>query len=189
MIIKTYNLYIIKSFLKSLLIVSSIFFALIFILNIFEEINYFKDQTSNIFIPILLTFLNIPSVVFDIFPFIFLITTQVFFLNLLDKDELNIFKNFGLNNYSIIKILASTTFIISIILIVLFYNLSAKLKFKYLDLKNSFANDNKYLAVVTENGLWIKDEVNGISSIINAEKIQGNFLKKVTIVQFSKSLN
>ena len=186
MIIKTYNLYIIKNFLTSLVNVSLIFFALVFILNIFEEISFFKDQTSDILIPILLTFLNIPSVIFDIFPFIFLITTQVFFLNLLDKDELNIFKNFGLNNFKIIKVLALTSFAISILLIVLFYNLSAKLKFKYLDLKNSFANDNKYLAVVTENGLWIKDEINGLSNIVNAEQIEGNFLKKVTITQFSK---
>jgi len=185
MILKTYHLYIIKSFLKIVLKISLVFFSLIFILNIFEEINFFKTKEINIFFPILLTFLNIPSVIFDIFPFIFLISTQVFFLNLLEKDELNIFKNYGLNNLKIIKILALTSFIISILLIIIFYNISAKLKFNYLDLKNSFADDNKYLAVITENGLWIKDEVNGKKNIINAEKMEENFLKEVTIVQFS----
>ena len=33
------------------------------------------------------------------------------------------------------------------------------MKFKYLDIKKNFTKDNKYLAAVTENGLWIKDEV------------------------------
>ena len=178
MILKTYHSYIIKSFLRAILKISLILFSLVFILNVFEEINFFKEET-NIFLPILLTFLNIPSVIFDIFPFIFLISTQVFFLNLLEKEELNIFKNYGLNNLKIIKILALTSFII------IFYNISAKFKFNYLDLKNKFADDNKYLAVITENGLWIKDEVNGKKNIINAEKMEENFLKEVTIVQFS----
>jgi len=169
MILKTYHSYIIKSFLIAILKISLILFSLVFILNVFEEISFFKEDT-NIFLPVLLTFLNIPSIIFDIFPFIFLISTQLFFLNLLEKDELNIFKNVGLNNLKIIKILALTSFIISILLIIIFYNISAKLKFNYLDLKNSFADDNKYLAVITENGLWIKDEVNGKKNIINAEK-------------------
>ena len=185
MILKTYHLYIIRNFLKIVLKISLIFFSLIFILNVFEEINFFKTEEINIFFPILLTFLNIPSVIFDIFPFIFLISTQVFFLNLLEKDELYIFKNFGLNNLKIIKILALTSFLVSILLIIFFYNISAKLKFNYLDLKNNFADDNKYLTVITENGLWIKDEVNGKKNIINAEKMEENFLKKVTIIQFS----
>ena len=43
---------------------------------------------------------------------------------------------------------------------IIFYNLSAKLKFTYLELKNVYAKDNKYLAVITENGLWIKDIFN-----------------------------
>ena len=56
----------------------------------------------------------------------------------------------------------------------------------YLEMKNKYSGDNKYLAIVTENGLWIKDEINEYTNIINAEKIDGVFLKNVTINQFSK---
>ena len=34
------------------------------------------------------------------------------------------------------------------------------------------SDDNKYLAVVTENGLWMKDEMDNVVSIINAESIE-----------------
>ena len=44
------------------------------------------------------------------------------------------------------------------------------------------------LAIVTENGLWIKDEIDGYINIINAEKIDGKIFKQVTINQFSKDL-
>ena len=53
-------------------------------------------------------------------------------------------------------------------------------------MKNKYSGDNKYLAIVTENGLWIKDEIDGNINIVNAEKIEGNILKQVTINQFSK---
>ena len=56
----------------------------------------------------------------------------------------------------------------------------------YLDIKNEYSKDNKYLAIVTENGLWIKDEVDNKINIINAEKIENKILKNVTINQFSK---
>ena len=35
--------------------------------------------------------------------------------------------------------------------------------------------DNKYLTVITENGIWIKDAKDGITSIINTEDLKGNF--------------
>ena len=57
----------------------------------------------------------------------------------------------------------------------------------YLDIKNKYSKDNKYLAIVTENGLWIKDEIGNKINIINAEKIENDTLKFVTINQFSSS--
>ena len=39
-----------------------------------------------------------PSIIFEMFPFIFLISTQFFFLKLFDNDEINIFKYSGLKN-------------------------------------------------------------------------------------------
>ena len=78
--IKTFELYLITLFLKKIFNIFIIFFALIFILNLFEEITFFKDLGVNSFFPVMLTFLNIPATIFEIFPFIFLISTQFFFL-------------------------------------------------------------------------------------------------------------
>ena len=186
MLIKIYKKYIISTFLIFLVKTSGIFFALVYILNIFDEINYFKDINSNIFYPLLLTFFNTPATVFETFPFIFLIATQFFFIKLIDKNELNIFKNFGLSSFQIIKIMATSAFVIGILIVIVFYTLSAKLKYNYLSLKNSYSDDNKYLAVITKNGLWIKDEIDNKINIINAEKIEENYLINVSIMQFSK---
>ena len=74
--IKIYQKLIISTFLKIVLIVSFIFFSLVFILNIFEEVNFFKDIDGSSLKPILLTFLNTPYIIYEIFPFIILISTQ-----------------------------------------------------------------------------------------------------------------
>ena len=53
-----------------------------------------------------------------------------------------------------------------------------------IDIKNDYSKDDKYLAVITSNGLWIKDETEKNINLINAEKIENNFLKNVIITQF-----
>ncbi len=184
--IKVYQKYLAKSFLKMLLIVFAIFFSLVIILNIFEEVSYLKETDTNLFFPFLLTLLNSPSIVFETFPFIFFIATQFLFIRFLDREELEIFKKVSLTNFKIIFILSLTSLFISIFLIVFYYNLSSNLKFIYLELKNEYSKDNKYLAVVTENGLWIKDEINNNINIINASKIAEDKLIDVTINQFTK---
>ena len=73
--------------------------------------------------------------------------------------------------------------------LIIFYNLSAKLKFTYLELKNVYAKDNKYLAVITENGLWIKDIFNEKISIINSKNLDDNFLINTSIVEFDNNFN
>ena len=183
--IKTYQKYLIILFLKKIFNVSLIFFSLIFILSIFEEISFFKELELSFLFLFLMTLLNAPSTLFEIFPFIFLISTQFFFLEIIEKNELDVLKVNGLNNLKIIQQLALTSLVMGIILVIFFYNLSSNLKFIYLELKNSYSNDNKYLAVVNENGLWIKDEIDEKIYIINAEKIDNNFLKDVNISEFT----
>ena len=73
-----------------------------------------------------------------------------------------------------------------LVLVSIFYNFSSALKFVYLDLKNNYSDDNKYLAVVTENGLWIKDEIGEKIYIVQANKIEDDYLRNVSIFEFSK---
>ena len=189
MIFKTYQIYLSKVFSTTLLKTFAIFLSLAFILNIFEEVNFFKDLKVSISIPIFLTFLNIPSIIFDIFPFIFLIAAQFAFIRLMDQNEIIVLKNFGLDNLKIIKILSVLSFSIGLIIITIYYNFSSSLKYSYLNLKNSYAKDNKYLAVITENGIWIKDEVEENINIINAYTFKNKNLYDVDILQFDKNFN
>ena len=189
MILKVYHTYLGKIFLLTLFKTFLIFMSLAFVLNIFEEVNFFKDYNVSITLPIFLTLLNIPSVIFDIFPFIFLIAAQFTFIKLMEQNELTVFKNFGLTNFKIIQLYSILSFILGLLIITIYYNFASNLKYSYLSLKNSYAKDNKYLAVITENGIWIKDEINNQINIINANKIENKVLYQVDILQFDKDFN
>jgi len=184
---KIYKKYILNSFVRLLLVVSSIFFLLALLLNLFEEINFFKDTNESLYYPLMLNFLNAPSILIDVFPFIFLISAQFLLINLIERNELIILKNFGIDNLRLIGIISIISFVASLIIIIFFYSFSAKLKHLYLEIKNEFASDNKYLAVITDNGIWIKDEIEGTKIIINADLIEGNLLKDVVITQFDNN--
>ena len=181
---KIYEKYILKKFFKIFINISVIFLTLAIILNIFEEISFFKNINANQMMPYFLTFLNAPITLFEIFPFIFLITAQFFFYEIIKNDEIILLKNNGLSNLKIIKTLFIATLSIGVLIIVVYYNLSSKLKFLYTDIKNNYTNDNKYLAVVNESGLWLKDETDKSVLIVKSMNINNNFLLDVLINEF-----
>ena len=186
---RVYIKFLVLSFLKSFIYVSSIIFSLIFILNLLTEVEFFREIDVKSYFPVYLSLLNSPSLLFEIFPFIFLISTQVYFINLMKNDQIQTFKYSGLKNSKILFILALTTFSTGLILISLFYNVSSNLKNIYLELKNNYTSDDKYLAVITNNGLWIKDNLDGNISIINASKIEDKFLIQASITELDNKFN
>ena len=186
---KTYIKFLINLFNISLLKIFITFFIIILITNILEQIEFFKNIDLSFFYLFFLSLLNTPSVLFEILPFIFLLGTQVFFIHLIDKNELQVFKYSGLNNIKIIKILGLYSFILGIIMVIFFYNGSSILKNSYLLIKNNYSGDNKYLAVITENGLWIKDEINDNINIINARQVNNEFLLNVSITKFDQNFD
>jgi lipopolysaccharide export system permease protein len=187
--LKIYQIYLIKKFLLKFFYLSIIFFSLSYILNILDEISFFKNLNTHILYPYYLTLLNTPIILFEIFPFIFLLSTQFFFYELFINDELNLLKKNGLNNLKILKTLTVLTILMGLFSILIFYNFASKFQFHYNNIKNNLSNDNRYLAMVNDDGLWIKDEVKDEILIINSKIIKGGFLYETTINQFDLDFN
>ena len=68
---KTYTKFLINEFLKSFLNVFFVMLILVFILNILKEIEFLNNKEVNSLYPIYLSLMSSPSIVFEIFPFIF----------------------------------------------------------------------------------------------------------------------
>ena len=172
----TYIKFITLTFIKAFFNIFLIMFGLVFILNILGELDFFSKIEVSAFFPAYLSLINAPSLIFEMLPFIFLLSTQLFFINIFKDNQINIFKYNVIRNTKIILILSGITFVMSLLLVIFFYHASSNLKSLYLELKSNYTTDGKYLAVITKNGLWIKDKVGSQSLIIKASKINDHYL-------------
>ena len=111
------NKYLAKEFTKVTINMILIFFCLGFIMNIFEEINFFKDIDIGIYMPILLSSLIVPSLLYNMLPFIMLISGLWFFLQIKKSQEVTAMKVSGLSNFSVILVPCFMSVIIGFIFI------------------------------------------------------------------------
>ncbi len=174
-------------FFKSLLFVTGVMISLVFILNYLGELDFFQKIDVETNFTLFLALLNSPAMIFDMSPFIILITSQIFFIKLFNNNELATFKYSGLKNSKIIKILVILSFITGFFTTTVFYFFSSNLKNLYLELKSPYSSDGKYLAVVTQNGLWIRDKIIENTLVINSSKIDQNYLIGNFITEFDKN--
>ena len=189
--LKEYQNYLTKLYLKNILIIFVVFIFLSFFLNIFEEIKYFEDKDSGLYYPILLTVLNIPSIIFEILPFIFLLGVMFFFINLYENEEIELLRSNGINNLKITILISLVSLLAGIVLIILYYSFSANLKSLYLNVKYKYSNEGDHLAVVNEGGLWIKEKSPDEKSIyiINAKTYKINNLENLEIIKLDNNYN
>ena len=186
---KVYIKFFTNLFLKSFAFVLGIVICLVFILNYLGELDFFQNIKIDTYFTIFLALLNSPDMIFEMFPFIFLITFQIFFIKLFDNNELITFKYSGLKNSKILIVITCLTMIMGIFITSIFYYFSSNLKNLYLELKSPYSNDGKYLAVITKNGLWIRDKIENKTLVINSSKIDGNYLIGTFITQFDNNYN
>ena len=134
------------------------FFCLGFITNLFEEINFFKDIDVGIFLPISLSLLYVPSILYNMFPFIIFLSGIWFFLKIKKSDELTAMKVSGLSNFSVIIIPGLLSILIGVFFITSINPITSVLVKKYETIKGNYERDLDYLAAITENGIWIKEK-------------------------------
>ena len=179
------NKYLAKEFAKVTVKSILIFLSLGFIMNLFEEINFFKDIDNSFFYPILLTSLIVPSLLYEMFPFIILISSIFFFLKIKKSDEVTAMKISGMSNSSIILIPSVVAILIGVFFVTSINPVTSVLVKKYETVKGNFERDKDYLAAITKNGIWIKEKDN----IVRAAYLKDDKLMEVTIYKFDKNSN
>ena len=183
------NKYIGKEFLKIVINMTFIFFSLGYIVNLFEEINFFKDYDVGISVPIGLTALFVPSLLYNMFPFVVLLSGIWFFLKIKKTDEIIAMKVSGMSNFSVIMIPSILSIILGIFFITAVNPITSTLVKKYESIKGKYEKDQEYLAAITVNGIWIKEQNYGKINLIRSTKLENNNLLDISIYQFDSNNN
>jgi lipopolysaccharide export system permease protein len=189
--LKSINRYIIKEFLKSLLVVLCVMFSIVLLITLLEEFNYFKAKPDLKFITfIIFTFLKIPNLLFNLFPFIVLFSGIVFYLKINNFNEVISLRVMGYSNVQIILIPALTCFVMGYLLVFLIVPFTSSMLKYYEEIKSEY-EQTKNLVFVNETGIWIIDKNENDKNIIRIDKIDKNFsnIKQITIYNYDKDNN
>ena len=113
------QLYFKKFFENTFILIVLIFYAFGIILNLFEEIEFFKNLNVSLFYSFVLTIILIPGMLIKILPFIIFVSSMWFMHNIRNNKDLLTLKIFGFSNLKIFFILAITSFILGWIILIL----------------------------------------------------------------------
>ncbi len=180
------NKYLVSEFFKSFFNVVLIFCCLGLILNLFEEINYFKNYDVGIGLPIALSLMIIPSIVINMLPFILFLSSMWVFIKLKNNRDILSLKTFGLSNVNFLILFCFSAIFIGIITLFAFTPMTSVIVKYYEDIKGKYDIDKSHLASINTNGIWIREKSENNISIIKSQKLEGELLLNVSIYKFDK---
>ncbi len=181
---KIINKYLIFKFSKIFFNTLLVFLSLGIILNLFEEIEFFKNLNLSFTLPIVLSLSYVPTLVEELLPFIIFLSSMIFFLSLKSSKDLLSIKVFGYSNIKIVLILSFFSFLLGLFFLFAINPITSALVKYYETEKAQYAKDVDHLVSVNKNGVWIKENDNLGFKIITAEKLVNNNLKNVSIYVF-----
>ena len=180
------NKYLVSEFFKSFFNVVLIFCCLGLILNLFEEINYFKNYDVGIGLPIVLSLMIIPSIVINMLPFILFLSSMWTFIKLKNNRDILSLKTFGLSNVSFLILFCFSGIFIGIVTLFAFTPMTSIVVKYYEDIKGKYDIDKSHLASINTNGIWIREKREDGISIIKSQKLEGELLINVSIYKFDE---
>jgi len=184
---KIVNKYLISGFLKTILNVVLVFVCLGIILNLFEEIEFFKDLDQKIGLPFLLTIMYIPNLIVQLLPFVVFMASMWFLISIKSNGDLLSLKIFGFSNLKIIMILSITAFIFGIVVLITVNPVTSTMIKFYEETKAKYSKDVDHLISINKNGVWMKEVYENNLRITTARKVEKNFLYNVTIYELDKN--
>jgi len=186
---KIINLYLMVNYFKIVINAILIFLALGIILNLFEEIEFFKNLNESFALPFILSFSFVPTLIIDLLPFVVFLASVFYFLHIKSTKDLLSVKVFGYSNLKITLIISIFSFLLGFFVLIVINPLTSALVKYYETEKAKHARDVDHLISVNKNGVWIKEIIDNGYRLINAEKLEGDSLKKISVYVFDLNNN
>ena len=183
------NRYLIGEFLKTFLNVVLIFCCLGLIMNLFEEINYFKNYDVGITLPIILSFMIIPSILINMLPFVIFLSSVWVIVKLKNNRDILSLKTFGFSNFRFLLLFSLTSLFVGVLTLTAINPVTSLVVKYYEDLKGKYEIDKSHLAAITANGIWIKEKIGQTTHIIKSKNFENNNLFEITIYKLNEDRN
>ena len=119
-------------------------------------------------------------------PFIIFCSAMWFFITIKHNNELRTLKIFGYSNAKVITLIGLISFIWGLLILIVINPVTSDMVKFYEKTKSNYSKDTDHLVTINRNGVWIKERKNNNLYIINADRLENNFLIDVSINIISK---
>ena len=168
---KKINFYLFKLTNKYLMINFIIVSLFILFINLLELSRVIDEEDKNIFNFIYLSFLKYPSILNEIIPFVTIISVSFLVRNLINNNELVSMRNLGYSIFDIFLPISLAVFLVGLLFLLFLNPLSVFAENKY-DIKLDNKEDSLYSIKISDNEMWIKNEIDQQnSSFINIKNV------------------
>ncbi len=165
------NLYLFKLTNKYLFINFIIISLFILFINLLELSRIISENEQNFLNFIYLSILKYPSILNEIIPFVTIVSVAFLIRNLINNNEFVSMRNLGYSIFDIFLPIAIAIFVMGLIFLILINPLSVLMETEY-DIKINNKEESLYSIRISNNEMWIKNEVDSLnSSFINIKNI------------------
>jgi len=188
---KKINLYLFYLTNRYLLINFVIISMFIIFINLLELSRIIPQDEKNLLNFLYLSFLKYPSILNEIIPFVTIISISFLIRNLVNNNELISMRNLGYSIFDIFQPIAIAVFFMGLFFLFFLNPLSVFMENKF-DTKLDNKESSLYSIKVSDNEMWIKNEIDQFnSSFINIKNINLKNMnaKNIKILLINKNSN
>ena len=186
--INVYLFYLTNKYLFINFVIISLF---ILFINLLELSRILSVNDRSIVNFLYLSLLKYPSILNEIIPFVTIIGVAFLIRNLINNNEFISMRNLGYSLFDIFIPIATAVFIIGLFFLLILNPVSIMMGKKY-DILIDNNENSLYSIKISDNEMWIKNEINALNSIfINIKNIDLKDMKanNIKILQISENSN
>ena len=178
--------YFARRFMLSFLAVFGIFFAMLWSLDLIDQVRRFGGVDTTLRQIIGLTFLNVPQAIYRILPLIMIIASIALFLALARSSEMVVTRAAGRSALRALWAPVAVALGIGFLAVGLFGPIVAATSKQYEAQSSALTGDSKVLAL-SDSGIWLRQGNDQGQSVIHAKlaNLDGTVLEQVTFITFA----
>ena len=185
----TLHLYFAKRFAKTFFSVLLIFFAILSLIDLIEQIRKFGSTEATFGTLVTLTFLNVPEGLYRILPLIMILATLALFLGLARSSELVVTRASGRSALKSLFAPVILAFLIGCVAVAAVNPIVAATQRQYEVISERLSSDGASTLSVSREGLWLRQGTSAGQTVIRAARanLDGTELFGVTFLGYDRN--
>lgn len=184
----TLSLYIARRFLWTVTKVFLVFFGILMLIDMIEQLRRFSNRGVGLAEAIELSLLNVPETLYRVLPLIMIMGSIAMFLGLARSSELVVVRASGRSGLRFLLTPLLVSIALGMLIVAVFNPIVAGTSKQYETLRASYARGDGSVLSVADTGLWLRQGTEDGQTVIQAARanLDGTELTGVTFLTFGR---